>query len=413
MSARFPINLSAVGLVLSCVLASGAPASAEDLAVRGEIIYTMAGDPITDGVVLIRNGRIARIGPRSRIRVPDGVRMIEAKVVTPGLIDVHSTIGLSGIYGGREGQVRDQDQLEKSAPLQPDLRPIDAYNAHEPLIEWVRNYGVTTMHTGHGPGAVISGRTLIVKTRGNNAEQAVLEPDTAIAITLGNSVAQNFESPGNRAKSVAMLRTAFLEAQAYATKRKDKDKPPDRDLKKEALVRVLDGELKAMITAHTVTDIGAALRLQAEFGFDLWLAGASEAYLLADELRAANVPVLLHPPMMRAGGERKNASIESAHLLAEAGVTFALQTGYEGYVPKTRVLLFEAAIAAAHGLGLEGALRAITVAPAEILGIDDRVGSLQRGLHGDVALFDGDPFEYTTHICAVVIEGEIVSDTCR
>ena len=82
-------------------------------------------------------------------------------------------------------------------------------------------------------------------------------------------------------------------------------------------------------------------------------------------------------------------------------------------MPKTRVLLFEAAIAAAHGLGLEGALRAITVAPAEILGIDDRVGSLQRGLHGDVALFDGDPFEYTTHICAVVIEGEIVSDTCR
>lgn len=402
-----------VGLCLIALLSIARPASADDLAIRGETIYTMAGKPITDGVVLIRNGRIARIGPQSRVRVPDGVRVLEAKVVTPGLIDVHSTVGLSGIYGGREGQVRDQDQLETSAPLQPDLRPIDAYNAHEPLIEWVRNYGVTTMHTGHGPGAVISGRTLIVKTIGKNAEEAVLEPDTAIAITLGNSVARNFESPGNRAKSVAMLRTALLEAQAYAAKRKDKDKPPDRDLKKEALVRVLDGELKAMITAHTVTDIGAALRLQAEFGFDLWLAGASEAYLLADELRAANVPVLLHPPMMRAGGERKNASIESAHLLAEAGVTFALQTGYEGYVPKTRVLLFEAAIAAAHGLGLEGALRAITVAPAEILGIDDRVGSLQRGLHGDVALFDGDPFEYTTHICGVVIEGEIVSDTCR
>ncbi len=402
-----------VGLCLIALLSIARPASADDLAIRGETIYTMAGKPITDGVVLNRNGRIARIGPQSRVRIPDGVRVLEAKVVTPGLIDVHSTVGLSGIYGGREGQVRDQDQLEKSAPLQPDLRPIDAYNAHEPLIEWVRSYGVTTMHTGHGPGAVISGRTLIVKTTGKNAEEAVLEPDTAIAITLGNSVARNFESPGNRAKSVAMLRTALLEAQAYAAKRKDKDEAPDRDLKKEALVRVLDGELKAMITAHTVTDIGAALRLQAEFGFDLWLAGASEAYLLADELRAANVPVLLHPPMMRAGGERKNASIESAHLLAEAGVTFALQTGYESYVPKTRVLLFEAAIAAAHGLGLEGALRAITIAPAEILGIDDRVGSLQRGLHGDVALFDGDPFEYTTHICAVVIEGEIVSDTCR
>ncbi len=109
-----------VGLCLIALLSIARPASADDLAIRGETIYTMAGKPITDGVVLIRNGRIARIGPQSRVRVPDGVRVLEAKVVTPGLIDVHSTVGLSGIYGGREGQVRDQDQLEKSAPLQPD-----------------------------------------------------------------------------------------------------------------------------------------------------------------------------------------------------------------------------------------------------------------------------------------------------
>jgi imidazolonepropionase-like amidohydrolase len=408
MNTVLPKTLFSIGLFLLA-----ADLTANDLAVRGEMIYTMAGKPIADGVVLIRNGKITRVGAAARIRIPKGVRVLEAKVVTPGLIDVHSTVGLSGIYGGRERQVRDQDQLETSEPLQPDLRPIEAYNVHEPLIEWVRNYGVTTMHTGHGPGAIISGRTLIVKTRGDNAEEAVVEPDTAVAITLGNSVAQNFESPGTRAKGVAMLRTAFLEAQTYANKRKDKEKAPDRDLKKEALVRVLDGDLKAMVTAHTVTDITAALRLQSEFGFDLWLAGASEAYLLTDELRKAKVPVLLHAPMMRAAGERKNATIESANLLAEAGVRFALQTGYEGYVPKTRVLLFEAAIAAAHGLGLEGALRAITVSPAEILGIDDRVGALKRGMDGDVALFNGDPFEYTTQICAVVIEGEVFSDTCR
>jgi len=408
MNTVLPKTLFSIGLFLLA-----ADLTANDLAVRGEMIYTMAGKPIADGVVLIRHGKITRVGAAARIRIPKGVRVLEAKVVTPGLIDVHSTVGLSGIYGGRERQVRDQDQLETSEPLQPDLRPIEAYNVHEPLIEWVRNYGVTTMHTGHGPGAIISGRTLIVKTRGDNAEEAVVEPDTAVAITLGNAVAQNFESPGTRAKGVAMLRTAFLEAQTYANKRKDKEKAPDRDLKKEALVRVLDGDLKAMVTAHTVTDITAALRLQSEFGFDLWLAGASEAYLLTDELRKAKVPVLLHAPMMRAAGERKNATIESANLLAEAGVRFALQTGYEGYVPKTRVLLFEAAIAAAHGLGLEGALRAITVSPAEILGIDDRVGALKRGMDGDVALFNGDPFEYTTQICAVVIEGEVFSDTCR
>lgn len=393
--------------VLSAVASHG-----EDLAIRGATVYTMAGDPITDGVVLIRDGVIARVGASARVRIPRDVRVLEAKVVTPGLIDVHSTVGLSGIYGGRDGQVRDQDQLETSAPLQPELRPIDAYNAHEPLIEYVRNYGVTTMHTGHGPGAVISGRTFVVKTRGDTAEAAVLEPDTAIAITLGNSVGRNFESPGNRAKSVAMLRTALLDAQTYEDKRTSKDKKPDRDLQKDALVRMLNGDVKAMITAHTVTDISAALRLQAEFGFEMWLDGAAEAYLLTRELKDAGVPVLLHAPMMRASGETRNASIESASLLAAAGVEFALQTGYEGYVPKTRVLLFEAAIAAANGLGFDGALRAITRTPAEILGIDDRVGLLRRGMHGDVVLFNGDPFEYTTQVCGVVIEGQVVSATC-
>ena len=207
MNTVLPKTLFSIGLFLLA-----ADLTANDLAVRGEMIYTMAGKPIADGVVLIRHGKITRVGAAARIRIPKGVRVLEAKVVTPGLIDVHSTVGLSGIYGGRERQVRDQDQLETSEPLQPDLRPIEAYNVHEPLIEWVRNYGVTTMHTGHGPGAIISGRTLIVKTRGDNAEEAVVEPDTAVAITLGNSVAQNFESPGTRAKGVAMLRTAFLEA---------------------------------------------------------------------------------------------------------------------------------------------------------------------------------------------------------
>jgi imidazolonepropionase-like amidohydrolase len=410
---RILINAFILNLGLGCWLFDPVAAWSADLAVRGATVYTMNGDSIADGVVVIRDGKITRVGPASRVRIPRGARVLEAEVVTPGLVDVHSTVGLSGIYGGRSGQVRDQDQLETSEPLQPDLRAIDAYNAHEPLIGWVRNFGVTTLHTGHGPGAVISGRTFIVKSRGESVDDVIVAPDTAVAITLGNSVAQNFESPGNRAKSVAMLRKALIDARAYIDKRGDEDKAPDPDLKKEALARLLDGELKAMVTAHTVTDISAALRLKAEFGFDMWLAGASEAYLLTDELVDADVPVLLHAPMMRASGETKNATIESARLLADAGVKFALQTGHEGYVPKTRVLLFEAAIAAANGLGLEGALQAITRTPAEILGIDDRVGMLKRGFDGDVALFSGDPFEYTTQVCGVVIEGEVVSETCH
>ena len=152
-----------------------------------------------------------------------------------------------------------------------------------------------------------------------------------------------------------------------------------------------------------------ALRLQREFGFDLVLDGAAEAYLLLDEIRAAGAPVVVHPPMSRV----RNGSFETAARLAEAGVPFAIQTGFEGYVPKTRVLLWEAAIAAANGLGRERALEAVTLGAARILGVDGRVGSVEVGKDADLALFDGDPFEYTTHVCGVVIESEVLSRECR
>ena len=400
-----------VGLALFLPIAT----LAQDLAVRAQTLHLVSGPAIDNGVVVIRDGRIVAVGVEGEVAIPEGLDVLEAAVVTPGLVDVHSTLGLSGIYGANAGQVRDQDQLEKSEPLQPDLRPVDAYNAHDRLIEWARQYGVTTLHTGHGPGALISGQTMVVKTRGSSVEEALVESPTALAVTLGPSISSNYKSPGTRAKSVAMLRQALIDAQVYAAKLEDPEsegKSPPRDLKKEALAQALAGEIKMMVTAHTVADLAAALRLQREFGFELLLDGASEAYRMLDEIRQAGVPVLLHPPMMRARGETRNSSIESGHLLQEAGIPFAIQTGFEGYVPKTRVLLFEAAIAAANGLSFEDTVHSITLSPARILGIDDRVGSIEIGKDGDLALFDGNPFEYTSHVCSVVIEGEVWSDEC-
>jgi len=399
-------NLLAVVFILPAV------AVASDVAILGETVYPVAGEPIEDGVVLIRDGRIKRVGPESRVRLPEDMRTLKAVVVTPGFVDARSTVGLSGVYGGRSGQVRDQDQLDTTEAVQPQLDPIDAYNTEEPLVDWVRRYGVTTLHTGHGPGAVISGRTMIVKTRGDIPEAALVRPDTAIAITLGPRNARNFASPGTRAKSVAMLRAAFTEANDYARKQ-DSDDPPGRDIGKEVLLRVLDGDIKAMITAHSVTEIAAALRLQREFGFGLLVDGGADAHLMTGELKAAGVPVLLHAPRLRARGETKNASFAAAAALHEAGIPFAFETGFESYVPKSRVLLFEVMIAVANGLPPAAALEAMTLSPARILGIDDIVGSLEKGKHGDVVLFDGDPFEYTSHVCGVVIEGEVVSEDCR
>ena len=154
-------------------------------------------------------------------------------------------------------------------------------------------------------------------------------------------------------------------------------------------------------------------KLAKEFDIRLILDGASESYLLIDEIRAAKVPVIIHPMMTRAFKEMENMSFETASKLHDAGIPVAFQSGYESYVPKTRVVLLEAAIAAANGLSFEDALAAITIDAARMLGIAKRVGSLEVGKDGDVALYDGDPFEYTTHCVGVIIEGQVVSSKPR
>ena len=272
---------------------------------------------------------------------------------------------------------------------------------------------MTTLHTGHGPGALISGQTMVVKTRGATVEAATVVPVAMVAATLGDSArGAEGKSPGNRAKMVAMLRGELVAAQEYAKKREapEKDKEPARNLKLDMLARVLKGELPLLVTAHRARDILSALRVASEFGIKVVLDGAAEAYLVKDEIKRAGVPVIVHPTMYRANGETENLSFETASQLRAAGIPVALQSGFEGYVPKTRVLLFEAAVAAANGLGLEGALAASTIEAARILGLGGRLGSLEAGKDGDLALYDGDPFEYTTHCVGVVIEGDVVHE---
>lgn len=379
------------------------------IAVQGEAVYTMAGAPLKNGVVLIKNGKIEAVGVN--LPIPSGYRMLRAKVVTPGLIDAHSVVGLAGILNYNH----DQDQLELSEAIQPELRAEDAYNAEERLVKWLRDFGVTTVHTGHGPGALSSGQTMIVKTDANTVSEAIVQTPAMVAFTLGSSVSQNYKKPGTREKGVAMLREEFLKAQDYAKRMQAKDpsKRPARDLRLEVLNDVLSGKLPALFTAHRATDILAALRLQKEFGFKLVLDGAAEAYLVIDDIKKAGVPVIVHPPMMRNVGDGENASFETAAKLRKAGIKVALQSGYEAYVPKTRVVLFEAAVAAANGLSFEEALRTITIDAAEILGIAKRVGSLEKGKDADLVLYDGDPFEYTSHVCTVIINGKIVKEQCN
>ncbi len=395
-------------------LVGAAPLVAQDIAVRAELVHTVSGAPIRNGVVIVRAGKVAAVGPAASTAIPSGVRVLDANVVTPGLVDAHSVVGLAGYLN----QPQDQDQLDPSAPIQPELRAIDAYNARERLIVWLREHGVTTVHTGHAPAALISGQTMVVKTRGETVEQAVIVPFAMIAATLSaDSRASGDKSPGTAGKQAAMLREALIGAREYQRKLTqagdDASKRPDRDLRKEALLALLERRVPLMVTAQRHRDIASALRLAKEFDLRLVLDGAAEAYEMIEPIKASGFPVILHPPLARFAGELENASRATPKQLLDAGVLFAFQSGYEEYVPKTRVVLFEAAVAAAHGLGPQAALRAVTLDAARVLGLETRLGSLEVGKDGDLALYDGDPFEYTSHCIGTVIDGVVVSETVR
>jgi imidazolonepropionase-like amidohydrolase len=372
------------------------------IAVKAETIWTMAGAPITNGVVLINNGKIEAVGTAAKVSIPANYRVISAKVVTPGLIDAHTVIGLNGYLN----QPHDQMGVDGGAAIQPELRAIDSYNAQEKLVEWVRGYGVTTIHTGHQPTALVPGQTMIAKTFGRTVDEATLVQTAMINVTLGDSaLAGQGRSPGTRAKQIAMLRAELIKAGNY--------KGEPRDLKQEMWKKVLNREMPLLVTAHRAVDIMNILRLAKEFNIKIVLDGVADAQQVINEIKASGFPVIVHPTMYRAGGETENLSMETAAKLKAAGIPVALQSGYEGYVPKTRIVLFEAALAAANGMTPADALATITIDAAKILGLDNRIGSIAVGKDADLAMFDGDPFEYVTHCTGTIINGQLASEVVR
>jgi imidazolonepropionase-like amidohydrolase len=390
---------------LLIVVSIAVVATSAQIAVKGETVWTMTGQPITNGVVLIKDGKIEAVGTAAQVSIPSNYRVVSAKVVTPGLIDAHTVIGLNGYLN----QPHDQMALDGGSPVQPELRAIDAYNAQEILVDWVRQFGVTTIHTGHQPSALMAGQTMIAKTAGKNVEEATIVPTAMIMVTLGNAALGGpGRSPGTRAKQAAMLRSELIRAQENAAK-----KEPSKDIKSEIMLRVIKREIPLLVNANKAQDIMTALRIAKEFNVKIILDGAADAQIVMNEIKASGFPVIIHPTMIRPGGDLANASLETVSKLRAAGILVALQSGYESYVPKTRIVLFEAAMAAANGLGPANALASITIDAAKILGLDSRIGSLAVGKDADIAMFNGDPFEWTTHCTGTIINGVIVNEKIR
>jgi len=397
--------------------ATSGPALADTpppLRIEGKRVHTVAGAVIEDGAVLVEGGFITAVGPADTVPTPADAVVVTGAVVTPGLIDAWATAGLTG----PRNHGPDQDHAERDAPVRPDLRAIDAFHPRDPLLDWIRGYGVTVVNAGPSPGQPVSGRTLIAENRVARVSELALEADAFVVFSLGDGTKARFSDQGtaSRMGAAATIRQSLVDARDYGTRRTlpAADRPPV-DLGLEALVELLDGKRRALVHAHRADDIDTALRLADEFGIDIVLAGGAEAWLMADVLADAEVPVLVGPVMARSwrDGEQRNSRFSCAATLADAGVTVGFMSGYEGYVPKVRVVLWEAAVAGAHGLGAERTLQALTIDAARILGIADRTGSLEVGKRADVAVYDGDPFEYATHACTVVVGGEVVSDTCH
>jgi len=248
--------------------------------------------------VLVEDGKIKAVGKRGDVAAPVGTPELTAAVVTPGLIDAHTAIGLSG--GANVPAVQDQD--EATDPNQADLRVLDGFNPNEPLLEFLRSQGVTVIHAVPGPANVLAGQTGIFHTHGPTADQMALRFPAGLLINLGEQSKTTYPNklPTTRMGSASLVRTAFTQASNYAARKaaaKGIDKQPPPNSKLDALVLALDKKIPVIFAAHRADDLQTGLRLAKEFSLKARLDMATEGYLMAGALQEAGVPVVVHPPI--------------------------------------------------------------------------------------------------------------------
>jgi imidazolonepropionase-like amidohydrolase len=378
------------------------------LAFVGAEILPIVGDPIDDGVLVVRDGKIVAVGSRAGVKVPRGatVHNVAGKVLMPGLVDTHSHVG-----GGRGA--------DRSGPIQPAVRVMDSIDARDASFQRARAGGLTTVNVMPGSGHLMSGQTVYLKLREAETIDDLLIHTAEGRIAGGMKMANGTNSrrdppfPGTRAKSAALVREEFVKAQAYrdqlARAGDDPDKRPDRDLEMEALVEVLDGRRVVHHHTHRHDDILTVLRLQEEFGFRVVLHHVSEGWKVADEIAKAGVPasiIVIDSP----GGkeEARDVAFKTGGILERAGVLVGFHT--DDWITDSRLFLRSAALAVRAGMSRRGALEAMTLAGAKMLDLADRIGSLESGKDADFIVLSGDPLSVYTHVEQTWVEGGKVFD---
>lgn len=375
-------------------------------------VYTMAGEVLEKGIVLIDGDKIKAVG--EGIEVPSEAEVIDAegKMVMPGIIDAHTHLGLYEDGAGWAGA----DGNEITSPVTSEIRAIDAINPEDVAFKDAVKGGITSVMTGPGSANVIGGENLAIKTHGKTVEEMIIKDPVGIKAAFGENPKRVYGKmggtprlPSTRMGTAAVMRKAFVDAQNYLNKiehaEKEGNTPPDRDLKNESLARVLKKEIPLRVHAHRADDILTAIRISEEFDFDITLEHCTDGHKVADIIAEKGIPAVIGPTLTsRSKVEVKDKTFKTSGVLVEAGAKVALMTDHP--VIPIDMLPVTAGLAVRAGLSEMDALKALTINAAEILGIQDRVGSLEEGKDADVIICDGSPLKTLSKVEKVFINGE-------
>jgi imidazolonepropionase-like amidohydrolase len=385
-------------------------------------IWTATGPPIERGVLLVDGSSIFAVGTDP---VPDDAEVVDCsgRFILPGLVDCHAHTGIWG-----EGAKDDYDGNEVSEAVTAYVRTLDSIYPEDVGFEDARRGGVTTLGITHGSANPIGGQVTVVKAAGLVADEMVIREPAGMKMALGENpkrVGEHYKrAPNTRMGAAYLARKAFVEALEYARDREhyeaqlaeQRRKPeaeraplrePTRDLGKEVLLRVLNREIPVRNHAHRMDDIRTAIRLAEEFGYDLVIDHATEAYRIVDEIVSRGIPVAVGPLYGdRAKRELNRQTPATPGLLMAAGATVAIMT--DAPFNPVNTLRDNVVFAIREGLAADRALETVTINPAVILGVADRVGSLEPGKDADFAIWSGDPWDARTKPLETYIDGERV-----
>lgn len=379
------------------------------LLIKNGYVKTMAGADIPGGNILIDDfGKIAAIG--QELEIPEGTQVIDAgsKLVTPGCVDAHCHIGLHNEAMGWEGM----DYNEIVDPVTPHMRAIDSINPMDESFALALQGGVTTACTGPGSANVVGGTFVAIKLYGKRVDKMIVKNPIAMKCAFGENPKRCYghqakRAPMTRMGTAAVLRELLFKTQRYLAD-KEAGKNPAFDMKLEAMIPVIKGELPLKAHAHRADDILTSIRIAKEFGVKLTLDHCTDGSLIADELAEEGYPAFVGPSLgSKSKIELINKSFTTPSELTKAGVKVSIIT--DAPVIPLQYLPMCAALAANSGLDKEDAWKAITINPAESIGIADRVGSLEVGKDADIVIWAANPMTTVgAESCVTIVDGKVV-----